>query len=215
MSYILTEEQRRQLNDIFTGVVKKYKVFSTESHVLDSPKRLEMDEARELAEAELTGRRNKIENTYDERVAEITANATARGMLNSSTTIELLDKAYVRKQDALERLENLCEKLAKKILADNAKIAQNIEKEKSHQRSRSLRDLIAGKNMTLKHPWTSTIVQNAIDDELYYAYQQWLMRFDLNTAYEYVAQNNLFFHNMGSSRRNALLSDMNNRRMVL
>jgi len=202
---LLNDEQRRQLNDIYISIAKKYKNFSTESVVLDAPKRITFDEAKDLAELDLVAKRQKIEYDYSERVNSIIDNAIARNLMESTIVLDQLDKAHEKRMDSLDKLSNVKDKLAKKIFNDNQKLALSIEKEKATQRSKALRDMVAVKKMNLTVPFNA---QTAFEDEIYNAYLAWLLQYVPTIAYQYVLGDRLFQDNLGVTKYNLLYAEM-------
>ena len=207
----LTKDQIRQLDDIYTSIVRKYRNQSTESAMLDSIPRITKEDAEALAEAELGARRDKILETYTHRVENINENAYNRGLLNSTIVLEQLDRAYAKKAADLERLDNMTERLVKKIMADNAKLSFSIEREKSISRSRALRDFVAVNKMKISVPYNA---QALIEQDVYDAYLAWLLQYTPQDAYDYVNHNTIFLLNMGSTKRSELISTLNTRRLT-
>ena len=208
---ILTDEQRRQLNDIYIGIVKKYKSSATESVNLDFIPQISYEDADNLAELELGAKRDKIISDYNDLVDNINANASRRGLANSSIALKQLTNAYQKMQNALNLLDGRQEQLAKKIVSDNRKLILGFEREKAASKSRSLRDYIAVSKMK------NTVVvniQNLIDEELYSAYLEWLLQYPINIAFGYVNDNTLFLTNMGAAKWQQLLTEMTNRKAV-
>jgi len=205
----LTPEQTRQINDIYIGIVKKYRCCSSESVLLDTVQRIDMDEAQKLAEAELGDRQLKIEMEYTDRCNEIEQNAVKRGMQSSNVTMELLDRAYQKKTDAVARLQGMIDKLAKRIHSDNQKLALAAEKEKSATRSRALRDYLSAAKHKLTIQYNT---QSLIDEEVYAAYLMWFLQFTPDTAYRYCNDNVVFLLNLGSTKYTQLRTELNTRR---
>ena len=208
MTTFLTEEQTRELNDIYARVMKKYTSSATDSINLGGTVSVTFEEALGLAGFELQARQVKILEDYAERVNAIEANAIKRGLEQSTIVIELLDKALVRKNDALARLEDVTDKLAKKIFNDNQKLALSVEREKSISKSRSLRDYIAHSRMKLT---VSVAVQAQIDEELYLTYLEWLLKFEPMIGRSYLQSNPLFLYNLGATQYTRLGTEMNRR----
>ena len=207
----LTDNQRRQLNDIYIGIVKKYKNNATESMLLDTVPNISYEEADTLAQFELDEKRAKILRDYNDSVDNINDNASRRGLANSSLVLKQLEKAYQKKQDAIAALDNKQDKLAKKIVADNQKLLLSVEKEKAASKSRSLRDFVAVSKMKNSVPVN---VQTLIDDELYSAYLGWLLQYPIATAYSYFTDNTLFIVNMGYTKWQQLQTELSGRNEV-
>ena len=204
----LDEEQKHQLNEIYVTIVRKYKSNATESMYLNLPPRMTVQDAEVLAEFDLASRRSIIMENYNERVENINNNATRRGMSNSTIVLQQLERALVRKQEALERLDNIKDKLAKRIFTNNQKLALSIERQKSTSISRALRDFVAVSRMKLSVPYNT---QTLIDTELYDAYLAWLLKYPPETAYAYVNHNAIFYINMGITKWQEILAELDTR----
>jgi len=209
---LLTDDQIRQLNDIYTGIVKKYTTFSNESVWLDSTPIMSREQAHSAAEFELGDRIDKIMQDYTDRVANINENALLRGMSNSSIVLQQLDRAFERKTWQLARHNGMVDKLAKRIFMENQRLALMVEKEKSMSKSRALRDFATVSRMRLTVPFTA---QTQIDEEVYQSYLAWLLQYPADLAYDYANQNGIFLINMGMSRRTQLLNDLNTRKNAI
>jgi len=194
---------------MYSAIVRKYTTYTTDAVAPLQTQGITLDEAAQLAQFETAVKRDKVLQDYIDRVAAINENAQKRRMTNSSIVLEQLDRAMVKKQDALARLDGIQEKLAKKILMDNQKLALSVEKEKSYSKSRSVRDFIAFSRMRISVPFNS---QTQIDEELYNAYFGWLTQFPTEDAYNMAQTNVLFLHNMGPAQYSRLLVTLNNRR---
>jgi len=201
----LTDEQTVQLNDIYVRIVKKFTSFATDSVFLMATSQITLEEAAQIAELELGAKRAKIIEDYNDRVAAIEANALKRGMMYSTFVLDQLDKAFVRKIDALARLESAEEKLAKKVFADNQKFGLAVEREKAVSKSRSLRDFVAASRMKNTVTYDA---QTQIDEELYTAYLAWLLQFAPVHGLNLLEGNRLFVVNMGAGQYNKLVADM-------
>ena len=211
MGYVLlTTDQIRHLNEIYISIVKKYRNNATHNVLIQSPPQITSEDAERLADLELGERRIKIMHTYQDRVDNINRNAIARRIVNSSVICQLLDRAYERKNDALTRLEDMKERLKKKILSENQRATLAVEREKAVTRSRSLRDFIAVSRMRISVPYNA---QTLIDEELYNAYLAWAMQFPPRLANSYVNHNELFMINMGMTMWLRLIAELNNRAM--
>jgi len=206
--HFLNDEQRRQLNDIYISIVKKYRSSTTATVKLDATARLTMDEAEKLAELELGERRMKIMQDYTERVENIERNATARRIMNSSVVCQMLDKAFERRVDAIARLDNQKERLAKRIHAEHQRTAIAVEREKSIQRSRSLRDFANIQRLRQTVPLNT---QALIDEELFASYLAWCLQFSPPVALGYASANRIFRDNMGLNQWARLLTDLTER----
>jgi len=189
MNTVLTPEQLHEVNAIYVGILRKYKSHATDSLVLGTVERISLEQALVLAEDELAVRRNKILD-----------NAIARGLDNSTWVLEQLD-----------RLDDAIEKRAKKILADNQRLVLQTEREKSISKSRSIKDFISFSRGKGAFPFNE---QSCIEKELYDAYLGWLMQFPPELAHGYCNDNPVFLLNMGSTQWNALLTNLNTRRLV-
>ena len=207
--YHLTKEHFRQLNDIYANIIRKYRSTTSESIMLDAIPRLTKHEAAAMAENEIAEKREKVIETYNDRIANINENAEKRGLADSSITLALLDKASQKKEDALNRLNGTKENLTKKIMADNIKLALSVEKEKSTMRSRSIRDYVAVAKMRLTVPYN---IQANIDQELYDSYFAWLTQFEPADAYGICNFNAIFYLNMGGTKWMELLAALNLRK---
>jgi|GEM_PF-1798158 len=207
----LSLDQARQLNDIYMNIVRKYRNNATESVWLDTFPRLTLQDAQALAETEVADRRNRILDTYNARVKNIEDNATARGLMDSTIVLEQLDRAYARKAESDQRLDNIEDKLVKKILADNSKLALQVEREKSISKSRSLRDFVTVSKMKLTVPYNA---QTLIDNEVYDAYLAWCINYPPQLAWEYVNTNAVFLLNMTVAKRAELIATLNTRRLT-
>jgi phosphomevalonate kinase len=205
---LLNDDQVNHLNEIYAGIVRKYQTQSTESLYIETPKRLDHAEGVAIANLEVAAKYQKIENDYNDRVAEIKRNALARGILESTTVVEMLDRALTRKQEAMARLNGIADKLVKKVLNDNAKAILTAEKEKANAKSRAIRDFIAMTRMKIVTPYAE---QTLIDNELYTAYRSWLLQFTPRMGYYYVRDNVVFLTNMGTVKYVALRTEMNDR----
>ena len=210
MAYLfINEDQRKQLNDIYSRIVKKYTVSATDTVNLSSVKTLSMPEAAQLAGDELDAARTKVLDNYVDQVAKINANAMKRGLQQSTVVISQLDKTLIKKNEALLALDVKQDKLARKIFADNQRLALSVEREKSTGKSRSLRDYIALSRMKLTVPGYNA--QTLIDEELYAAYLEWLLDYTPADALNYFQSNILFYHNMGLQKYNVLLAELQRR----
>jgi hypothetical protein len=177
--------------------------------MLDTMPRLTMDEARALATDELAARQSKITDAYNARCLDITTNAQKRGMNNSTVVIELLSAAFEKKIEEQARLNGLLDKLAKKILQENTRLALQVEKEKSASRSRSLRDYGTLMKLRLTIPY---VTADLISQETHDAYMAWLMQFPPNDAYDIAISNALFTQNLSPLKYAELLTKLDARR---
>jgi len=190
---ILTTEQTRQLNEIYTSIVRKWRNNSTDIVLLDSPPMLSMDDAMRLADLELGDRKFQILSEYDQRVEDIKRNATARRIMTSPHVCKMLERALDRKLDLLSRLENQTERLAKRILGESKRNYLAFEREKANARSRSLRDYANIQRMRLTVPYNA---QSLIDAEIYEAYLAWCLQFPPRDAHAMVTGNRIFGDNL-------------------
>jgi len=199
---VLTAEQKRQLNDIYIRIVKKYKTAASESVFLPSAKIMTLDEAKSIALLEFADKRQKIQDDYNARVDYILANAQQRGLQNSTLVIELLDKALVRKNEQLSRFNNLTDKMAKKIFNENQKIVIATEKEKTMQRTRAMRDYMQLAKMKLTVSYNE---QSLIYEEVGNAHLEWLLQYTSAEATGYLTDNAAYFTAcMGSTKYNEI-----------
>lgn len=206
---LLTADQKRQLNEIYFGIVRKFSTMTSQSVMLDTMPRLTKEEAQALATDELSARQSKIDQDYINRCNDINTNAQKRGLSNSSVVIELLTAAFEKKMEAQAHLSGLLDKLTKKILGENTRLALQVEKEKSISRSRSLRDYGALMKLRLTIPF----VQNdLIATETCDAYMAWLTQFTPAQAYDIANSNNLFMLNLGNVKYAELLTKLDQRR---
>ena len=209
---ILSSEQLRQLNEIFIAIVNKYRNQTSTSVLMETVPRLTTKDAEDLADLELGDRRTKINQEYDERVENINRNAIARRMAHSTVVLTQLDKALERRTDALKRLDNQKEKLAKRIFTENQRIFLSAERERSIARSRSIRDMANVTRMRQTVPYNA---QALIDEELYTSYLAWLMQYPPTLAHHYVNQNSVFFMNMGALPWVRLVEEIRRRAGIL
>lgn len=205
---LLTNEQTKELNEIFAAIVKKHSSSATESIYLGTPTRISAAEAAAMAELEIGAKRIKIENDYATVVETIQENADARGLGHSTFVLLQLEKAFNKKTALLERLNDAAAKQAKRILAENQKQILMIEREKSISRSRSVRDFVAVTKLKIVQAQN---VQNLIDQEVCDAYKQWLLQYDAAVAWNLMSSNALFLLNLGS-KYTQLLTFIDNRR---
>ena len=121
---------------------------------------------------------------YDERVKEIMARAGARK--RHAAVLKQLDRAMT------DFYRELCDQ----------------DKERSRQLSRSYRDLQAFLRVRLVSP---VAAQTLVDEEVYAAYVQFLLKFPPGVAFEYVNNERLFKLNLSPSFFTRLYAEMQRR----
>jgi hypothetical protein len=183
-------------------IVKKYKTASSESIYLETMQRMTKEDANVLAENEIALRRQKVDDDYDVRVGNIYNMAAARGLQHSSIVVELLDRAFLRKTAAHNRLDGLVEKLAKKIFAENQKLAIATEKEKTMARTRALRDYISLQKMKVNVPYNA---QDLIYEDTGNQFLEWLFQYPSLIATGILNDNQAYFTTcMGVTKYNEI-----------
>jgi len=210
MPKTLNDAQRAEIDHMYTTVMRKYFVYSTDNVGFGPVPVMTEQEARDLATYENGAKQAKILADYEERVEAINANAAARGMEQCSVVCNQIDKAITRKNDALARLENVIEKRTKQILTENQKLRLAVEKDRAATGSRSLRD--AGTMVKVKAMYNYDPLALA-DDELFYLYMDWLMQYPLDTALIYLTDYS-FIQNLSGSKYMQLDQELRGRRLV-
>jgi len=191
--------------------LRKYRNHATENVTLAQTPRITQEEAEVLAEFDLGTRRTRIVQDYNERVDNINQNAIARRIQTSSIVMQQLERAMERKLDALERLDDMKARLAKRILTDNHRVTLATERERAISRSRSLRDYVAVRRMRLSVPFNE---QELINEELYTAYLAWLLQFPIDVALGIFNHNRIFLNNMGITLWTRMLGELSQRETI-